>query len=67
MKLWYTTIRRVILTVSSSSLSNRFQYVSVGIINKLGKIFTTAFPQGSVLGPLLFALYLIFAIAYLVC
>ena len=42
----------------ASYLSNRRQYVTIGSIKSDDTLITNGFPQGSVLGPLLFLLYI---------
>ena len=57
-KLEHYGIRSVALDLFSSFLTNRFQYVSLHNSQSSKKLITYGMPQGSVLGPLLFTVYI---------
>ena len=56
-KLSYYGIRGIALSWIKSYLDNRQQYVSIDKTNSATKVVNYGVPQGSVLGPLLFLLY----------
>ena len=56
-KLSYYGIRGNALSWIKSYLNNRQQYVSIDKTNSATKVVSYGVPQGSVLGPLLFLLY----------
>ena len=58
LKLEHYGIRDIALSWFKSYLSNRTQYVHINGINSDLKDITCGVPQGSVLGPLLFLLYI---------
>ena len=57
-KLHYIGIRGVALSLFSSFLHKRFQFVSAGNIQSTFKKVDCGVPQGSILGPLLFTIYI---------
>ena len=57
-KLYHYGIRGIALDLFSSYLSNRRQYVTLNGVNSTHKTIISGVPQGSVLGPLLFLLYI---------
>ena len=57
-KLNYYGIRRNSLALMESYLQNRQQYVTYKEVNSQSKTITTGVPQGSILGPLLFLIYM---------
>ena len=56
-KLDYYGIRGVVKDWLTSYLSNRTQFVSLGAVNSKTQTVSCGVPQGSVLGPLLFLIY----------
>ena len=57
-KLFHYGIRGTALSLFRSYLTNRKQFVSLGGVNSAIKVFKNGVPQGSVLGLLLFLLYI---------
>ena len=57
-KLLHYGIRRTANSLFASFLSNRYQYVSLNGVKSTTKSIKCGVPQGSVLGPLLFTLYI---------
>jgi hypothetical protein len=57
-KLHHYGIRNTPLSLMKSYLSNRYQYVEIDHIKSDSKLIHTGVPQGSVLGPLFFIIYL---------
>ena len=57
-KLEYYGIRDIAKNWFESYLSNRYQFVSLGGINSDNLPITCGVPQGSILGPLLFIIYI---------
>ena len=57
-KLYSYGIRGMAYDWFVSYLSNRSQFVSIGNTKSISKLTTCGVPQGSVLGPLLFLLYI---------
>ena len=56
-KLQYYGIRNESLQLFKSYLSNRYQYTEIENITSESSLITTGVPQGSILGPLLFLIY----------
>lgn len=57
-KLEHYGIRGLALDFVKSYLRNRYQYVSINNINSKNEQITCGVPQGSILGPILFLLYI---------
>jgi Reverse transcriptase (RNA-dependent DNA polymerase) len=57
VKLMHYGIRGITLELFQNYLTNRKQYVNYNNVNSAQKYITTGVPQGSILGPLLFILY----------